>query len=68
VGPASVAGAAAFPCFHILLVQEEPWSAGHLPLTAFLIVLGLLVIVRHRSNLAKLRGALRGRGATGTGA
>lgn len=54
VGPASVIGTATIPAFHILVFQEQPWRGDRLPLTIFLIILSVLVIVRHRTNIAKL--------------
>jgi len=55
VGPASVIAALAVPALHLAL-QPAPWSATALPLTIFLVLLCLLVLVRHRRNIAQLLG------------
>jgi len=55
VGPASVIAALAVPALHLAL-QPAPWSATALPLTIFLVLLCLLVVVRHRRNIAQLLG------------
>ena len=52
VGPASVVSAIAAPILHWWL-SSDPWHAD-LPLTVFIILLALLVVVKHRSNIAKL--------------
>jgi glycerol-3-phosphate acyltransferase PlsY len=53
VGPASVLAAVALP-FALFATQPRPFAAGHLPVTIFILGLSVLVIVRHRSNIAKL--------------
>ncbi len=53
VGPASVIAAIAAPITHLVLT-ERPWQSPALPLTVFITLLGLLVVVRHRKNIAKL--------------
>jgi acyl phosphate:glycerol-3-phosphate acyltransferase len=55
VGPASVIAALAMPFAH-LGTYPQPWAMLNLPLTIFLILVSTLVIVRHRSNIAKLLG------------
>ena len=52
VGPASVVAAIVAPSAHLLL-RADAWGAG-LPQTVFILLLGLLVVVKHRSNLVKL--------------
>ena len=54
VGPASVLASAACPTAQILLAGD-PWGAD-LAITSFLLLLATLVIVKHRSNIAKLLG------------
>ena len=53
VGLSSVCAAIATPIAR-LLITPEPWSRLELPITVFLILLALLVVVKHRSNLQKL--------------
>ena len=53
VGPASVIAAAAMP-FVYLARYPDPWSLLAIPMTLFLFVLSALVVVKHRSNIAKL--------------
>lgn len=55
VGPASVIAATAMPFAH-LATYPQPWAVLNLPLTIFLFLASTLVIVRHRSNIAKLFG------------
>jgi glycerol-3-phosphate acyltransferase PlsY len=55
VGPASVLAALAMPFAH-LATYPQPWAVLNLPLTIFLFLASALVIVRHRSNIAKLLG------------
>ncbi|MBA3697436.1 MAG: glycerol-3-phosphate 1-O-acyltransferase PlsY [Planctomycetes bacterium] len=55
VGPASVIAALAMPFAH-LATFPQPWALLNLPLTIFLFLVATLVIVRHRSNIAKLLG------------
>jgi len=52
VGPASVLAALVAPLAHLRLAAD-PWGAD-LPRTVFILLLGLLVVVKHRANLAKL--------------
>jgi len=52
VGPASVAAAIAAPWLHWGL-SPDPWHTD-LPRTIFIILLSLLVVVKHRSNIVKL--------------
>jgi glycerol-3-phosphate acyltransferase PlsY len=53
VGPASVVAALVMPFAH-LLTFTAPWSLFNLPLTIFLFLVSALVIVRHRSNIARM--------------
>jgi glycerol-3-phosphate acyltransferase PlsY len=53
VAPASMAAALAIPVA-VLLTDPHAFSGGHLPVTAFLFGLSTLVLIKHRSNLAKL--------------
>lgn len=53
VGLASVIAAIAVPPAR-LMICAQPWSAAELPITVFLILLAVLVVVKHRSNLLKL--------------
>lgn len=53
VGPASVVAALAAPIVH-LVVAERPWHSPELPLTVFILLLAVLVVLKHRSNVAKL--------------
>ncbi len=53
VGQASVLAALATPAARLLL-PGEPWSATQAPVTGFLILLSVLVIVKHKSNIEKL--------------
>jgi acyl phosphate:glycerol-3-phosphate acyltransferase len=55
VGPASVVAAVVMPFAH-LATFPAPWAVLNLPLTIFLFLVSALVIVRHRSNIAKLLG------------
>lgn len=55
VGPASVVAALAMPFAH-LATFPQPWALLNLPLTIFLFLVSALVVVRHRSNIAKLMG------------
>jgi glycerol-3-phosphate acyltransferase PlsY len=55
VGPASVVAALVMPFAH-LATYPDPWALLNLPLTLFLFLLAALVIVKHRSNIAKLFG------------
>ena len=52
VGPASVVAAIAAPWLHWGL-SPDPWH-GDLPRTIFIILLSLLVVVKHRSNIVNL--------------
>ena len=52
VGPASVVAAIAAPWLHWGL-SPDPWH-GDLPRTIFIILLSLLVVVKHRSNIVML--------------
>jgi glycerol-3-phosphate acyltransferase PlsY len=53
VGPASVVAAITVPIAHIATFPA-PWAILNLPLTLFIFLVATLVIVRHRSNIAKL--------------
>ncbi len=53
VGPASIIAALAVPIAH-LSTFPAPWAVVNLPLTLFIFLAATLVIVRHRSNIAKL--------------
>ena len=53
VGPASVVAALVAP-FARLLLCPAPWSTKETPITVFLILLAVLVIVKHRSNIQQL--------------
>ncbi len=55
VGPASVIAAIAAPATH-LVITDQPWQRPALPLTVFISVLGLLVVVRHKKNIVRLLG------------
>ena len=55
VGPASVIAALVMPFAH-LSTYPQPWALLNLPLTIFLFLVAALVIVRHRSNIAKVMG------------
>ena len=55
VGPASIVAAVAAPIVH-LVVAERPWNGRELPLTVFILLLAVLVLLKHRSNIAKLLG------------
>ncbi len=55
VGPASIVASLAMPFAH-LATYPNPWLIINLPLTTFLFLVSALVIVRHRSNIAKLMG------------
>ena len=55
VGPASIVASLAMPFAH-LATYPNPWLIINLPLTIFLFLVSALVIVRHRSNIAKLMG------------
>lgn len=58
VGPASVVAAMVAPLVH-LVVAERPWNSPELPLTIFILLLAVLVVLKHRSNIAKLLGRTR---------
>jgi acyl phosphate:glycerol-3-phosphate acyltransferase len=53
VGPASIIAALTVPIAH-LSTFPSPWAVVNLPLTLFIFLAATLVIVRHRSNIAKL--------------
>lgn len=53
VGPASVLAAMTAPIAH-LVYAERPWVPPELPLTIFIFLLAVLVVIKHRSNIAKL--------------
>ncbi len=53
VGPASVVAALALPIAR-MSTTANPFDGGNLPVTAFCFLLSLLVVVRHRGNIAKL--------------
>lgn len=55
VGPASVIAAVVMPFAH-LWNYPQPWALLNVPLTIFLFMVAALVIVRHRSNIAKVMG------------
>ena len=55
VGPASIVASLAMPFAH-LATYPNPLQIINLPLTIFLFLVSALVIVRHRSNIAKLLG------------
>ena len=58
VGLASVLAALAVPPARLFLGPwlrcPEPWSSTERPITIFLILLAVLVVVKHRSNIQKL--------------
>lgn len=54
VGPASVFAAIAAPALHVVF-SPDPWNTD-LPRTVFITALALLVIIKHRSNIAKMLG------------
>jgi glycerol-3-phosphate acyltransferase PlsY len=56
VGPASVLAAIAAPIIHVG-TSDEPWAMPELAMTVFIIALAILIIVKHRSNLARMAGA-----------
>ena len=53
VGISSVSAAIATPIARVLICPE-PWSAQEIPITVFLILLAVVVVAKHRSNLQKL--------------
>jgi glycerol-3-phosphate acyltransferase PlsY len=53
VGISSVSAATATPIARVLICPE-PWSAHEIPITVFLILLAIVVVAKHRSNLQKL--------------
>jgi acyl phosphate:glycerol-3-phosphate acyltransferase len=53
VGPASVCASLILPIIH-LYTAEFPWRMPELALTIFIFALSVLIIVRHRSNIARL--------------
>jgi glycerol-3-phosphate acyltransferase PlsY len=53
VGQASVIAALVTPAARLLL-PGSPWSADQAPITGFLILLSVLVVVKHKSNIQKL--------------
>ncbi len=53
VGPASVVAAITAPIAHLLRAGDA-WHGPELPLSIFIVLLGALVVVKHRSNIAKL--------------
>lgn len=57
VSLASMIAAAAFPVLYIAVgvVMRWPVLAEQLPLTIFAVFVGVLIVVRHRSNLSRLR-------------
>ncbi len=55
VGPASVVAAFAAPIAHLVRARD-PWHGAELPLSVFIVLLAILVVVKHRANIAKLFG------------
>jgi acyl phosphate:glycerol-3-phosphate acyltransferase len=55
VAPASILAALAVP-MALFATTADPFSAAHLPVTVFCFLLSALVVVRHRSNIARLFG------------
>jgi glycerol-3-phosphate acyltransferase PlsY len=57
VSLASIAGAAAFPLAYVVTALAFGWPLAHeqLPLLLFAVLVGGLIVFRHRSNLARLR-------------
>ena len=53
VGPASVVAAVTAPIVH-LVVAKRPWDGPELPLTVFIFFLAVLIVLMHRTNIAKL--------------
>jgi len=64
VGPASVLAALAAPACWWLLV-DDPLATDTRILTAFVVLLSALVVIRHRSNIAKMLKAGREPGGSG---
>jgi glycerol-3-phosphate acyltransferase PlsY len=55
VGPASIAAAIAAPIIFLVLT-ESPWKEPELPITVFIFLLSMLVVLKHHRNIAKLLG------------
>jgi glycerol-3-phosphate acyltransferase PlsY len=57
VSLASIIGAVALPIYFIVLGLLLGWGpfSEHMPLLLFVILVAALVVVRHRSNIARLR-------------
>jgi glycerol-3-phosphate acyltransferase PlsY len=53
VGPASVIAALAVP-FAVVATDRDCFTVGHLPVTVFCFLLATLVVIKHRSNIAKM--------------
>lgn len=66
VGPASVLAAIAAPIIH-LLITGDPWSRAALPSTAFILLLAVLVIAKHRSNIRRMLAGAPAAPPTGPG-
>lgn len=56
VGPASVLAAIAAPIAHLATCPGRPWQPPYVFITVFVIAVSCLVVVRHRSNIAKMFG------------
>lgn len=55
VGPASVLAALAAPIAHLAMCRN-PWEMPNVLITLFVLLISCLVVVRHRSNIAKMFG------------
>jgi len=53
VGPASVFAAIAAPLAR-QFTHPAPWNTANLPVTLFILIVACLVVVKHRSNIAKM--------------
>lgn len=53
VAPASIIAAISAPVAYFILTAA-PWATAAMPMTIFLLLLAILVVIRHHSNLRKL--------------
>lgn len=63
VSLASMVGAGLFPVFYLAIALVRGWEpfAAQLPLLIFAVVMALLIIYKHRSNIARLRAGTESR-------
>lgn len=63
ISVASIFGAAAFPVIYLVVALTRHWSpfGEQLPLLVFAVLVALLIVVKHRTNIARLRAGTENR-------